>query len=258
MYRHNRTGRRCVTLQRVAVIFCKYLIFLPREDSYSIKIIFMGAALFASAPVYGEALSCKSEDLLFNVKRNGVQVGYHSVSLCRDGEKLSVNAKFKIKINLFALELYSVEYSSQSLWRKGKLVALYSRTNENGTVSAVTAKRLIDGLHITGPNGTDKFRGELIPTNHWNIAVTESSKVLNTITGKVNSIRMRDLGLENVKAEGRTIEARRWAYTGDLDNEVWYDHDGRWVKMRFQGKDGSTIEHVCQRCLISGNKITNR
>ena len=258
MYRHTRTSRCSITLQYIAIIFCKCIAFLPREIRYSIKIIFIGVALLAAGPGYGEPLSCKSEDLVFKVTRNGVPVGYHSVSLCRDGKELFAKAKFEIKVKFFALELYSVEYLSQSHWRNGKLLALHSRTNENGTVSEVTANRLNDCLQITGPNGTEKFQGEIIPTNHWNIAVTESSRVLNTITGDVNSVRMRDLGLESVIAEGHTIKARRWAYTGDLDNEVWYDHDGQWVKMRFQGKDGSTIEHVCQRCLIPDDKITNR
>ena len=44
------------------------------------------------------------------------------------------------------------------------------------------------------------------------------------------------------------MPATRYAYTGDLDNEVWYDDVGRWVKMRFKGRDGSTIDYVCRRC----------
>ena len=54
--------------------------------------------------------------------------------------------------------------------------------------------------------------------------------------------------LENVVTEIGRIPATRFAYSGDLQNEVWYDDAGRWVKMRFKGRDGSTIEYVCRRC----------
>ena len=113
----------------------------------------------------------------------------------------------------------------------------------------MSVERQNDFLKLKVPNGTKIVRGNIIPTNHWNVAVTKSDRVLNTITGRVNAVRMMDLGSEYLIAEGRTVEARRWAYTGDLQNEVWYDQDGNWVKMRFDGKDGSTIEYVCRRCL---------
>jgi hypothetical protein len=39
-----------------------------------------------------------------------------------------------------------------------------------------------------------------------------------------------------------------------LNTEVWYDDLGRWVKMRFNGPDGSAIEYVCRRCQGSDAK----
>ena len=44
------------------------------------------------------------------------------------------------------------------------------------------------------------------------------------------------------------MAATRYAYSGDLKADVWYDDAGRWVKLRFRGRDGSVIEYVCRRC----------
>ena len=51
-----------------------------------------------------------------------------------------------------------------------------------------------------------------------------------------------------VATERGGIPATHHAYTGDLSTEVWYDDAGRWVKMRFEAQDGSTIDYVCRRC----------
>jgi hypothetical protein len=36
--------------------------------------------------------------------------------------------------------------------------------------------------------------------------------------------------------------AKRYELTGDIDCNIWY-RDGRWVKLRFQASDGSTIDY---------------
>ena len=51
---------------------------------------------------------------------------------------------------------------------------------------------------------------------------------------------------------GREIDATLYRYTGDLDTEVWYDDEGRWVRMRFKAKDGSVITYQCEVCRPSG------
>ena len=46
--------------------------------------------------------------------------------------------------------------------------------------------------------------------------------------------------------------AQRYRYFGDLSVDIWYDGDGRWVKMQFTAKDGSSIEYVCRSCRRDG------
>ena len=37
-------------------------------------------------------------------------------------------------------------------------------------------------------------------------------------------------------------------YQGHLHLDAWYDISGRWMGMRFKGRDGSTIEYRCRNC----------
>ena len=78
-------------------------------------------------------------------------------------------------------------------------------------------------------------------------------RVLNTLTGNVNNVTLVAKGREAIATERGDVVATRYAYTGDLvDTEVWYDDAGRWVKLRFMGRDGTPIEYACRRCQGDG------
>lgn len=205
-----------------------------------------------------KALDLYGTTMAFDVFRDGTLVGEHTVAFSNDGADLLVDTQFRIAIKFLMFTAYTLDYTSSSQWRDGKLNGLKARTNDDGTVGIVTAERLQNEIKIIDPSGAVTVASDILPTNHWNVAVTKSTAVLNTITGKVNNVEMIDLGTETVVAEGVEIDARRWMYSGDLTNEVWYDAEGRWVKMLFEGKDGSSIEYVCTRCLGDSQSTARR
>ena len=220
----------------------------------------VAGVITATIPARADILpiSLYGETLAFDVLRDGTPVGSHTVSFSRDEESLFVETKLDITIKFLMFTAYTLDYSSKATWSDGRLMFLEARTDVDGKVGLVSAQRSNGLIRITDPDGSKEVVSDIFPTNHWNVAVTQSAEVLNTITGQVNKVSMRNLGLETITAEGIKIKARRWAYTGDLQNEVWYDDEGRWVKMRFAGKDGSSIEYVCTKCLGGGNVAAHR
>ena len=112
----------------------------------------------------------------------------------------------------------------------------------------VTAEASKTGFSVRTSHKTYQVKSNLFPTNHWNSLVLGQNQVLNTITGLVNEVSIRDDGLEEVSTERGMINATKYSYTGQLETTVWYDQRGRWVKMEFSGKDGSTITYKCKKC----------
>jgi hypothetical protein len=68
----------------------------------------------------------------------------------------------------------------------------------------------------------------------------------------LNKVLIIAQGSEIIPTENGLIKAKRYTYSGDLNNEVWYDNEGRWVKMRFKASDGSIIDYVCKLCQGKG------
>lgn len=200
-----------------------------------------------------DPLSLYGEEIRFDVRRNGTPVGSHTVSFTREGGKIATATRFEVAVDVLIFTAYRYVYASQGTWSGGCLVGLTAAVDDNGKESAVRVRQDGGVLSVAGPLGEAVADRRTLPTEHWDYAVVGAAAVINTITGRVNRVNIAAAGTETVQtADGRALTARRYVYRGELDNEVWYDAKGRWVKMRFPGADGSTIEYVCVKCGLDG------
>lgn len=187
------------------------------------------------------------DELAFGVYRDGKRVGEHRVSFRVDGDAIVVEVRFNVDVRFLGFSAYRYVYTATERWQDGRLVALAAETDDNGDRTQVSAVEVGDLLRVRGPSGAVEAPAGTFATNHWNPGVLDEDLVINSITGALSHVRIEERGVQQVQVDGAAVSARRFVYTGDLDNEVWYDDDGRWLKMRFRAEDGSTIEYVCER-----------
>ena len=96
---------------------------------------------------------------------------------------------------------------------------------------------------------TNSLEGSIFTTNHWNPNVLSQKSVLNTMTGRTNTVEISEVGKEMVRTGANKREAMRHEYDGDLtDVFTWYDEKKRWVGLDFKSKDGSVISYECNSC----------
>lgn len=216
---------------RAATILAAFVAFAPAE------------AMAKSDPMklYGGAIE-------FDVYREGDPVGTHHVLFRMDQDDLVVDSRFELKIKVLFFTAYAYLYRSEARWQRNQLETLKATVDDNGALFSLVADRRGDSMVLDRSEETDSISAPIMPTNHWNAAVLNEKRVLNTLTGRENHVAIIARGTESVPTERGPVTATLYAYTGDLENEVWYDAAGRWVKMRFKGTDGSTIEYVCRRC----------
>lgn len=200
-----------------------------------------------------DPLSLYGEEIRFDVRRNGALVGSHTVSFFRQGERLLTSTRFEVAVDVLFITAYRYLYASEATWTGACLEALTATTDDNGKESVVRVSRSGDRLAVSGPGGTAAAPLATLPTEHWAYAVVGRDAVINTITGRMAGVAIENIGTAQVrKADGISIPARHFVYSGDLHNEVWYDGDGRWIKMRFKAADGSTIDYACVKCARGG------
>ncbi len=221
---------------------------------------FAGAGLVATAVAFAapQPLAAKSAaldpiqlygpEIVFDVYRKGERVGRHHVKFDQDGDTVVAESRFDVKIKVLSLTVYEYLYTSRERWKNGQLVSLQARTDDDGDVTKVNATRT--GYALMVDNGIDSqiVSADTYPTTHWNAGVLGATRVINTITGNINDVTIENRGTVTVQTGDIERQATHYAYQGDLTTEVWYDDDGRWVKMRFPGSDGTMIEYRCVRC----------
>jgi len=201
-----------------------------------------------------DPIALYGQEMRFDVLRGGREAGWHRVRFDRNGSVLTVDSAFHFQIDLLFLTVFQYRYEAIEMWRDGQLDRLTVKVDDDGTPFAIHAVRADNRLSIRHGEDSYSVGVPLYPTNHWNIGVLGENRVLNTLTGRVNRVTIRPVGRETVTTELGDVPATRYAYTGELETEVWYDDAGRWVKMQFTGRDGSTIEYVCRRCQGGGAK----
>ena len=193
-------------------------------------------------------LDLYGSEIRFDVYRDGRAVGSHTVNFREHDDRLFVETRFDVKVSVLFFTAFRYSYAATEIWQDGCLQSVRAVTDDDGKRSIVQASASASALRGEGPRGEIDAPAGLFPTSHWNARVLQSDRVLNTITGTIDQVSILDLGADMVSVNGRTAPAQRFRYTGDLNVDVWYDDEGRWVKMRFAAKDGSIIEYVCRSC----------
>ena len=210
----------------------------------------IGAREFSPLELYGEAIE-------FDVLRNGKPVGQHVTRFEQDGDRIVVHSEMSLKVDFLFFTAFRFNYRSTDEWCGDTLVRMRSSKKENDRLTEVLADRSGDGLTILtradDAERTIETEGVIFPTNHWDARVVQEPRVLNTLTGGINAVEIISRGPETVATEQGEIRATRYSYTGELSNDVWYDAAGRWVKLEFSGRDGSTISYRCRRCQPESN-----
>ena len=232
--RQNLTARRIVAALAVVVAI--------------VGLAGIGQVQATSLPDQVDPLRLYGPELRFDVLRNGEKVGRHVVAFRGTADGVQVESRSDIEVKLLFLTAYRFRYQSIEHWRGGKLTSLNAATNDDGELSRVEARREGAVLKVRTGSGEWQATPQTWPTTHWNMAQTTAPALLNTLTGNLNQVDVKDAGLEAINLGDGPREARRFVYSGDLAVESWYDAAGRWVKLRFPAEDGSTIEYICQSC----------
>ena len=181
--------------------------------------------------------------LPFRVLRDGDRLGTHVVSFSQEGDQLTVDIAIDLEVRFAFLTAFRYRHRNREVWQGGRLIALDTETDDDGTAYRVSARGGADGLEVDGSAGRFTAPADVIPTSYWKRDIVEQVRVLDTQRGGLVDIAVQPGGLEQVQVRGRTIGARRYTFTGGLQLSAWYSEAGQWVKLAFMAR-GSTIDYV--------------
>jgi hypothetical protein len=203
--------------------------------------------------------------LTFLARRNGQPIGTHALAFREDAGQQIVTTQINFAVRLLGIVAYRYTHHCQETWSGDQFLSAVSETNDNGDRFAVQAKQNGDTLNVrrrepqsfakTSSGDEDlehhwikeSHPGRILPSSHWNIAQIRQNALLNTQTGKITEIAVREVGRETVRTATEFEPATHYAYSGQIDMNQWFDDHERWVKATFKAAtDDSVIEYTLQ------------
>ena len=204
--------------------------------------------------------------LVFTAHRNGQRIGTHSLSFREEAGRQTVTTSIDFAVRMVGIAVYRYRHRCQEVWSGGQFLAVATETDDNGEKYAVQAQSDASTLVVrrreprsffktsTGDEALEQQRwirevhpAGILPSTHWNIEQTRQQALLNTQTGKITRLSVRELGRETVTTARRSPPATHFAYSGEIEMNQWFDDRAQWVKSTFKATiDGSTIEYILQ------------
>mgnify|MGYP000439326985 CR=1 FL=1 len=177
------------------------------------------------------------------VKRNGEKIGALKMEFRQEGNRLVVTSDYGIQIRLMSIVLYRYDKRMTETYEDGRLVGYAAKIDDNGGKSSVSAVPDGDGLTIMHRAGTVNAPPGLYPSTYWPPETVNQTRLIDSSDGVLVDVKTEPVAEENLKVDGRTLKAKRYRMTGDLERDLWYAADGgEWLKMRMKASDGSVIE----------------
>lgn len=167
-------------------------------------------------------------------------IGTHSLTFARSNGDVVVDVAVRIKVKLLFITAHSVVADRRETWRDGRFVAYRSRTNENNTVVEVSVRTEAGKLVIEGPEGKVETDGTVFPTNPWHPEIVKAGLLMDTKTGALLKVAVAAAGEGQIAVAGKTVKARKYVVSGDLERELWFDAEGNLLQFRFVS-DGATL-----------------
>lgn len=224
-------------------------------------LVLLAGVLFTSAQsavaVSTGALSDKR--IAFTVTRNGNAIGSQVYNFVRKNDKIIVNIQTDIDFKFLSVPLYRFEHESREVWQGNRLLRLVSKTNDNGDPVDLDVRADGNVLKIEGGNGEVQDVDSLaVPASLWNEVIVKRNTVVDTVNGKLLSMKVADLGDETIMVAGEPVAAHHYRLSGEYNRDVWYDKkDGSLLKVSFKGPDGSDLEYVRQQMGIGSLSSTS-
>jgi hypothetical protein len=169
----------------------------------------------------------------FQVFRSGEPSGRHAVEVRRAGDGFTVQVSIDLKGQVLLFP-FSYSHRCTESWSGGRLASMACTDQENGgAAKAVSAQMRNGALQVRGPGFTGPVPQEAIPTSWWRRDIMQQTRVLDTRTGKMMPVRVRRIGEETVRVGAEQVSATRFRLSAANDTDIWYDSEGRWVRMTF-------------------------
>ena len=208
--------------------------------------IFVAAIVLSEATIASSTSSGATEkSWKFRVWLDDTPIGYHQVSVNNENNIKTVYTQANFDVRFLFVPVYSYSHETRELWENGCLVNIKSTTDDNGDGYFISSMQQEEELALQTQDGMSSLSGCVRTFAYWDIELLQSERLLNTQTGKYESVTVTDMGTGYLNLDEEQIEARRFKLVAaDLTIDLWYTSDMRWLALESVTESGAVLRYL--------------
>ena len=191
--------------------------------------------------LFGAGAQGSTETRRFAITRNGVQIGTHVIEVNRSGQETSVAIATNLTVKVLFVTAYRLHLTASERWLNGRLVALNSTSDNNGTRHFVSAVAKGSSLEVTVDGKATLIDPNIMPASFWNPELLGRPIMLDAQDGQIMPVSVRDGGEEDLTVNARIVKAHHYTINSRYSQDVWYDDQAGLVQAKLVASDGSVI-----------------
>lgn len=208
-------------------------------------LVALAAVTLATGAVSPVAASTERE-LRFRVLLDDSLIGSQVFRVLDDGERESVSIEASMDVKILFVTAYSYRHRNQERWEGDCLETIESATDDNGEKHVVRGKPAADGFVVERIDGRESLPACVRSFSYWAPDRLRGGRLLNSQTGKLEAVELRELGEATIVDRGRQVRARHVALDGkDLHIELWYEvGSDDWLALESATSSGRVLRYV--------------
>src|SRR5690606_20033072 len=167
-------------------------------------------------------------------------IGTLRIVSTRQGDQRVYDQTLRIAVKIAFVTAYRQESDRKEVWRGARLIAYDAVTDDDGKKSRIVGRAKGDKFIIDGPAGHIVAPGTVYPSNPFDPGIVDAALLMDTASGKLLHVTVTPGAEEKITVAGGPVTARRYAVTGDLQRDLWFDASGKLLQFAFKN-DGALV-----------------
>lgn len=169
----------------------------------------------------------------FVVNRDGTPIGTQRLTFHTergpDGEQLIVDSTIDVKVRAAFITVYRYSFTGRETWQGGKLIAMDTATNDDGTKLAVHVRATPAGLQVDATNAHYLAPADTIPDSYWPADTVKRRRFIDIANGRLVDMISTPAGHRTITVAGKPVDVSVYRLSGIVTGEVGYSPGGAWT-----------------------------
>jgi hypothetical protein len=171
----------------------------------------------------------------FDIRRGDTLIGGQSIAVRQDGDETVAESKIDIAVKFFGITAYRYTLESRERWRGGRLIALDSTCDDDGTSDFVRAVAVDGGLKVDGSRHQGILPADIVPSSYWSSSFLTRPTWISIQSGAPMAVTCAKAGETTMQTAQGPRPVSRWNVSGELELTLFYSGD-EWAGNAFDAK----------------------